>query len=187
VPHGGYDSFSGTSMATPHVVGAAALLWGTNPAMSFTEVKDRLLRSRDFVPSLIKKVASSGRLNVYNAINGIYPPSPEPAEGDWRDVSMASPIESEHPYKDKFQQEWTIEGPADAKFIRVVFSKVDLENNYDFVKLYDAKGIESEAITGAGENLVSGYVMGNKVTLKFTTDSSNTKWGFAVGKVQAVY
>lgn len=187
VPHGGYDSFSGTSMATPHVVGAAALLWGTNPDMSFSEVKDRLLRSRDFVPGLTKKVASSGRLNVYNAINGIYPPSPEPAEGDWRDVSMASPIESEHPYKDRFEQTWTIEGPANAKFLRVVFSRVDLESNYDFVKLYDTKGVESEAISGTGENLVSGYVVGNKVTLKFTTDSSNVKWGFAVAKVQAVY
>jgi subtilisin family serine protease len=187
IPGNRYDSFSGTSMATPHVVGAAALLWGTDPSMSFTEVKDRLLRSRDFVPGLTKFVASSGRLNVYNAINGIYPPSPEPAEGDWRDVSMATPIESEHPYKDKFEQTWTIEGPADAKFMRVVFSKVDLESNYDFVKLYDAKGIESEAISGTGENLVTGYVMGNKLTLKLTTDSSNVKWGFAVSKVQAVY
>jgi subtilisin family serine protease len=187
VPHGGYDTFSGTSMATPHVTGAAALLWGTDPSMTFAQVKDRLLRSRDFVPSLARKVASSGRLNVYNAINGIYPPSPEPAEGDWRDISVPNPIESEHPYKDKFQQEWTIEAPANAKFIRVVFSKLDLESGYDFVKVIDGNGVESESFSGAGENVASSYVEGNKVTLRFTTDSSNTKWGFALGKVQVVY
>ncbi|MGE3261769.1 MAG: S8 family serine peptidase [Bacteriovoracia bacterium] len=187
VPGNKYDSFSGTSMATPHVVGAAALLWGTDTSMTYAQVKERLLASRDFIPSLSRKVASSGRLNIYNAINGIYPPSPEPAESAWRDFAFQGTVESEHPYANSAKQEWSIEGPADAKFMRVVFSKVDLESGYDFVKIYDASGAEMDAVSGKSDNQTSFYVTGNKMTLKLTSDSSINSWGFAVGKVQVVY
>jgi subtilisin family serine protease len=187
VPGGKYDTFSGTSMATPHVSGAAALLWGTDTSMTYAQVKERLLASRDFVPSLSRKVASSGRLNVYNAINGIYPPSPEPAESAWRDFAFNGTVESKHPYDASSKQEWTIEGPADAKFMRVVFAKVDTEAGYDFVKIYDASGAEMDSISGKAENQASFYVTGNKLTIKFSSDSSVNSWGFAMAKVQVVY
>ena len=187
IPGNKYDTFSGTSMATPHVVGAAALVWGTDPSMKYTEVKDRLLRSRDFVPAMARKVMMGGRLNVYNAIKGIYPPSPEPAENDWKDFALKAPVESEHPYKDNSNVDFVVEGPANAKFMRVVFSKVDLESGYDFVKILDGKGTEVDSVTGAGENLASYYVPGNKVMLKLTSDGSVSKWGFSLGKVQVIY
>lgn len=187
VPNGGYDTFSGTSMATPHVAGAAALLWGTDTSMDYAAVKDRLLRSRDFIPNMARKVLSSGRLNVYNAIHGIYPPSPEPAESDWRDLALPGPIESEHPYKDNHRQEWTFEAPANAKFIRIVFEKVELEDGYDFLKVFDANGVEVDSMSGRGENVASFYVPGNKLVLRFTTDSSETRWGFKAAKLQVVY
>jgi thermitase len=186
VPNGGYDSFSGTSMASPHVAGAAALLWGTDPTMTYDVVKDRLLRSRDFIGGLSRKVQTSGRLNINNAIRGIYPPSPEPQESDWKDMSLPAPIESEHPYKASQTQEWTLEGPANAKYVRVVFSKIELEDNYDFVRVIDASGVEVDKLSGKSENAASFYANGNKITLKFTSDSSDNRWGFAVAKVQFV-
>lgn len=187
VPNGGYDSFSGTSMATPHVTGAAALVWGANTNMTYAEVKDRLLRSRDYVGSLSRKVAMSGRLNVYNALMGIYPPSPEPTEADWKDFSMTAPIESAHPYANNAKQEWTVQGPANAKYIRVVFGKMDLENGYDFVKVLDSKGVELDSMSGKGENVASFFATGNTLKLKFTSDSTQTAWGFSVAKIQVVY
>jgi len=187
IPGGKYDNFSGTSMATPHVSGAAALVWGANTGLTYAEVKDRLLRSRDYIPSLTRKVASSGRLNVYNALMGIYPPSPEPAENQWKDVALPAPIESAHPYANSFSQDYPVEGPANAKFMRVVFSKVELEDGYDFVKVVDSAGNEVDSVSGKAENSPTFYVTGNKLTLKFSSDSSENRWGFAVGKVQVVY
>jgi thermitase len=187
VPNGGYDTFSGTSMATPHVTGAAALVWGTMENASYADVKERLLRSRDYVGSLSRKVANSGRLNVYNALTETYPVSPEPSESDWQDFALASPVETAHPYANNAKQEWTIQGPANAKFIRVVFSKVDLEDSYDFVKVIDGKGTELDAISGRADNLASFYAEGSTMKLRFSSDATSTRWGFSVAKIQVVY
>lgn len=64
----GYNYMSGTSMAAPHVSGAAALLWGVHPELSYAEVRDALLLSVDQVPDLLGKVASNGRLNIAAAL-----------------------------------------------------------------------------------------------------------------------
>jgi len=59
-----YGRLSGTSMATPHVAGAAGLLWSADPAASVAKVRAGLLAGVDRVPVLAGKVASGGRLNL---------------------------------------------------------------------------------------------------------------------------
>ncbi len=63
-----YGSSSGTSMATPHVAGAAALLLSTGSNALYTTVRDRILQGVDQLPNLAGKVATGGRLNVAKAI-----------------------------------------------------------------------------------------------------------------------
>ena len=60
----GYASYSGTSMATPHVSGAAALYKSLNPSATHTQVKNAILGSAVATPSCNGKVTSNGRLNV---------------------------------------------------------------------------------------------------------------------------
>jgi thermitase len=66
---GKYTSMSGTSMATPFASGLAALLLSVNPDMSPSDIRDRLVRTSDPVPSFKGKIVSGGKLNAYNALH----------------------------------------------------------------------------------------------------------------------
>lgn len=74
VPNGGYDRFSGTSQASPHVAGIAVLLWSQNPSLTPAQVKKRIVDTSEPLPSLVSKTARSGRADAYAAlINRIAP------------------------------------------------------------------------------------------------------------------
>lgn len=59
-----YASYNGTSMATPHVSGAAALYASLNPGATATQIKAALLNSATPTSSLSGKCVTGGRLNV---------------------------------------------------------------------------------------------------------------------------
>ena len=67
-PGASYQYLDGTSMATPHVAGAAALAWAASPSASAVGVKALLLRTVDANASLAGKTATGGRLNVGSAV-----------------------------------------------------------------------------------------------------------------------
>jgi subtilisin family serine protease len=68
LPGGEYGFKSGTSMATPHVSGAASLVLSKFPDLTNGELKDRLMFSTDRLEQLEGKVASGGRLNLARAL-----------------------------------------------------------------------------------------------------------------------
>ncbi len=68
VPGGGYASYNGTSMAAPHVAGAAALYFALRPTATVAELKTNLLASVDKIAGLNGMVASGGRLNVHRLL-----------------------------------------------------------------------------------------------------------------------
>ncbi|MGH8078532.1 MAG: S8 family serine peptidase, partial [Lysobacter sp.] len=60
----GYASYNGTSMATPHVTGAAALYKSSHSGASAADVKAAIMSSAVPTPSLQGKVVTGGRLNA---------------------------------------------------------------------------------------------------------------------------
>ena len=59
-----YASYNGTSMATPHVTGAAALYASTRPGSTAAQIKAAILDATVPTPSLQNKTVTGGRLNV---------------------------------------------------------------------------------------------------------------------------
>lgn len=57
-------TWDGTSMATPHVAGAAALYWSAHPEKSWLDVKNAILKTAKKIPALENKVSSNGKLDV---------------------------------------------------------------------------------------------------------------------------
>jgi subtilisin family serine protease len=64
----GYKYESGTSMASPHVAGAAALVLSIRPGLAPAQLKAVLLNSVDIIPGLQGAVRTSGRLNLARAL-----------------------------------------------------------------------------------------------------------------------
>ncbi|MEM8837623.1 MAG: S8 family peptidase [Pseudomonadota bacterium] len=67
-PNSSYASFNGTSMATPHVAGAAALVWAGNPSLSHLDLKKRLMATADVIPALAGTSQTGARLNLAAAL-----------------------------------------------------------------------------------------------------------------------
>jgi thermitase len=61
-------TLSGTSMATPHVTGAVALLSAYNPNLSAASLKATILNTVDPLPAWTTLVKTGGRLNVDRAL-----------------------------------------------------------------------------------------------------------------------
>ncbi|RMH11235.1 MAG: hypothetical protein D6698_16725 [Gammaproteobacteria bacterium] len=64
-----YAFLNGTSMATPHVAGAAALVWAAeiaagNPGITHLQVRDRLLNNGDALAALTGITVTGKRINV---------------------------------------------------------------------------------------------------------------------------
>src|SRR3954447_14683299 len=76
-----YKWLSGTSMATPEVAGAAALVLDQDPSLTPWQLREKLTSSVEKVPALEGKVASGGRLDVAAALTQPVPTVAAPNPG----------------------------------------------------------------------------------------------------------
>ncbi|HVF09224.1 MAG TPA: S8 family serine peptidase, partial [Abditibacteriaceae bacterium] len=89
-PNNTYSSFSGTSMATPHVAGAAALYRSLNSGSTALEVKNAILNQTTPTSSMSGITVTGGRLNVSNFAPAGPPPPPPSAPSNLTASAVSS-------------------------------------------------------------------------------------------------
>ena len=180
---GGYDIYSGTSMATPHVSGVLGLLLAKEGRLPHDVLRERLTLTGVPVAALRGKTQTASRIDAYNLLTDTRPNRNGPAAGAWVTKSLSSALESDHLYLDNLNVTKTLTVPG-AKFIRVKVARYDLENGYDYVRIADSSGATVEKVSGVGANYTSDYVEGDTVTINFVSDRSVTKWGYLIQEIE---
>ena len=93
---------------------------------------------------------------------------------------------SEHPYENNCSDSWIYTQPGASK-LEVTFSKeTEVEDEFDFLYIYDQDGKEAGKYTGtqlAGQSIT---VNGNTVKVKLVSDGQGTAYGFYVTQVKEV-
>jgi len=82
-PGNRYVYLDGTSMATPHAAGVAALIWSREPGASVAEVKSALLGGTDAKSAFAGRTVTGGRLNARRSLqlaagSDVQPPAVTP-------------------------------------------------------------------------------------------------------------
>ncbi len=176
---GSYESWSGTSMAAPHVSGVAALVLSNEPKMTALEIKERLIATVRPMSGLRGKVRSGGMVNANNALtNTVAPPDPNDPT-NWS--TQAADVASASPYLKDTNEVFEVK-VAGAKEVAVYFEKFDTESSYDTVQIVDAGGTVVQTISGTNDDLFSASVTGDTVKIVFKSDGSVEKSGWKITK-----
>jgi len=93
-------------------------------------------------------------------------------------------LSTDHPTLGTFDKRWTIHMES-AKYLRILFDKIDLENIYDLIYLYDKNGSQIELIKGKTtmKNYFSKIIKGDTVTIRFRSQWGTTRYGFDIIRI----
>ena len=94
--------------------------------------------------------------------------------------------ESAHPYGNSIDQTWTYTGPASADYLKITFSsETATESGCDYLYITDSAGTQQRfsGNTFCAEPI---FVKGHSFTIRLTSDSSVTKYGFAITAIESL-
>lgn len=176
----GYQSWSGTSMATPHVSGVAALLASHEPNLTNLELKNRIITTAKPITGLKNKVRSGGLANAFLALTNTLPAPDLNDPANWSTAPVGA--STAHPYPDSYSNKWTI-SVAGAKQISVYFERFQTESGYDILTIKNGKGQVIDQLSGTNDDTFSVVIEGDTAELEFKTDDSINYYGFDITKV----
>ena len=179
---GAYDSWSGTSMATPHVSGVAALVWANEPNLTAIELKQRLLQTARPIAGLKGKTKTGGLVNAYLALTNKMPEPDINDPANWQGKVLDTAIASPSPYLKNSNIVIDLKFDGVHEFA-LYFEKFDTEANYDTLQLIDSKGAVLQTLSGNNDDSFSAVVVGDSVKLVFKSDGSVEKSGWKITKV----
>lgn len=145
VPQGKFASYSGTSMATPHVAGLAGLIASQFPGISNEQLKSRILNTVDKLDNWKNVVATGGRVNAFNAL-----------ENDSVAPAAASDLGATATSATKAQVRWTatgddgLEGTAGGYNLRWSDKPISINGNDGSVAFETAFPVETGTPQASG-------------------------------------
>ncbi|MFJ6712708.1 S8 family serine peptidase [Streptomyces sp. NPDC091265] len=178
---GMYQSMSGTSMATPHVAGAAAIMKQRHPDWSGQRIKDALMTSSKELPDYTPYEQGSGRLDVKAAIDTTIEAtgSVAVASYDWPHSASDPVAERTITYRNTGDKDVTLDlatGTDEAAYtLSVKKLTVPAGSTADAVLSLDPSKAENNT-TFSGQ-----------VTAKDATGATVAHTGFALNKEQELY
>lgn len=172
----GLESWSGTSMACPHVAGVAALLLSQDMNQPYDVIMKRLRDSARPMANLRGRV-STGMVDAYYALTNQAAPMDPDDPFYWQ--KMGQTVSSPHPLGNNATGEFTLQVPG-ATRVSVHFSNFDTEAGYDKVIVKNGNGDIVGTMSGKLGEAFSPVVEGDTVILSFTTDDSVDSFGFDV-------
>ncbi len=98
-------------------------------------------------------------------------------------VAWETLLESPHPYTNDLSQSWAVEPPLPARALRVHFTRLEVEEDWDFVIIRDASGAEIARLTGNHDDAVVEVPTGS-ASIELLTDYSIVRYGFLVTRVE---
>ncbi|MEU9260009.1 S8 family serine peptidase [Streptomyces sp. NPDC048212] len=125
---GMYQSMSGTSMATPHVAGAAAVLKQRHPEWSGQRIKDALMSSSKLLPGHTPYEQGTGRLDVKAAVDTTIEAtgSVEVASYDWPHSAQDAVAERTLTYRNTGDEDVTLKLATDTDAAAYTLSTPEL-------------------------------------------------------------
>lgn len=109
-----------------------------------------------------------------------------PTVDAWAEYALPTPVESAHPYTNSLTRVFDLStqpGIPGSKRVRLHFSRISTERNYDYVEILGAGDRVVQRLTGNLGAVVSDVIEGDQVKVRLRTDSSVTDWGFAIDRV----
>ena len=176
----GYESWSGTSMATPHVSGIAGLLASHFPQMTGVEIKQRIISTAKPDKFLARKVSSNGVANAYTALTNQVPAPDMNDPSYW--AAAQQNISSDHPYLENSNKQWTVSVPG-AKEMSLYFAKLETEDHYDTVEVYDGTGKLVQTLSGNNDDTYTDIISGDTAKIVLKSDNSVNTYGFDLTKI----
>jgi subtilisin family serine protease len=182
-PGGGYRLLSGTSMATPHVAGVAALAMGRFPAAPHLQIKNLILSSADPLAQLAGRVSTSARLNAFMTI----------ADPDTIPPGDIGDLVTENASSNGMGLRWTSTGDDDdvgrASSYEIRYSTSPITDLASFLAATQAPGpnpqpagsIETQEVTGLAFNTTYYFALRAKDEFGNAGPVSNVATGATLG------
>ena len=174
-----YDSYDGTSMATPHVAGALALVWAQHPGENYRQVINRLHNGGSKASAYNNRSLTGAKLDVFASLSASVRPLNDDYAGRTRinsaevelspvmegaTLQSGEPSHPGNPTSGTIWYAWT-PGRSTSSFIEVRGG-----DNVAMVAIYTGSSLTNLSLVASNYSPTSGYAK----KVEFTANSSTT-------------